>query len=62
MATLREAGYRFMVNQTGREANWIHPADIAQRAPGWHDCTAMTDDEFDLFMAELRAKYPPLAA
>jgi hypothetical protein len=32
------------------------------RAPSWHDCTDMDDTEFDLFMAELRVKFPPLAA
>jgi hypothetical protein len=62
MNTLKDNGCRFMVSPNGRDANWIHPAEITQRAPGWHDCTDMDDTEFDLFMADLRAKFPPLAA
>ena len=62
MSNTNTNGCRFMVSPNGRDANWIHPAEIAQRAPDWHDCTDMGDVEFDLFMAELRAKFPPLAA
>jgi hypothetical protein len=62
MSNLKNAGYRFMVSPNGREANWIHPMEVAARAPGWHDCTDMGDAEFEIFMGELRAKFPLLAA
>lgn len=56
------ATQRFMVSPDGKHADWIHPAEVATRAPGWHDCTDMNDDEFNHFMAERRAMHPPLAA
>jgi hypothetical protein len=62
MSTHKNDGYRFMVSPNGREAHWIHPLEVAVRAPGWHDCTDMDDAEFDVFMGELRSKFPPLAA
>lgn len=62
MNTLKNDGYRFMVSPSGRDANWIHPLEVAARAPGWHDCTDMDDAEFELFMGELRAKFPLMAA
>jgi hypothetical protein len=62
MSTLKSNGYRFMVSPTGREAAWIHPAEVAVRVPDWTDCTDMGDVEFDLFMAERRAAFPPIAA
>lgn len=62
MNTPKDNGLRFMVSPNGKEAHWIHPLEVATRAPGWHDCTDMDDVEFDAFMAELRAKFPPIAA
>jgi hypothetical protein len=62
MNTLKSNGYRFMVSPTGREADWIHPAEVAVRVPDWTDCTDMDDVEFELFIAERRAKFPALAA
>lgn len=62
MTSPKDNGSRFMVSPTGREGDWIHPAEIAQRTPGWHDCTDMDDVEFDLFMRDLYAKFPPIAA
>jgi hypothetical protein len=62
MSTLKSNGYRFMVSPTGREADWIHPAEISVRVPDWTDCTDMDDVEFDLFMRDLYAKFPPIAA
>jgi hypothetical protein len=62
MSTTNPNGCRFMVSPDGRSADWTHPAEIAGRTPGWTDCTEMDDAEFNAFMAELRAKFPPLAA
>ena len=52
MSTLKSQGYRFMVSQDRKNANWFHPLEVAARAPGWIDCTDMDDAEFDLFMAD----------
>lgn len=57
----KENGARFMVSPNGREAGWIHPLEVATRAPGWHDCTDMQDVEFDLFMSDLYKQFPPTA-
>jgi hypothetical protein len=62
MSNLKNDGYRFMVSLDGQVGNWIHPLEVATQAPGWHDCTDMDDVAFDLFIADLRAKFPPLAA
>lgn len=58
MHTLKQAGYRFMVSPDGRDADWIHPAEVATRAPGWTDCTDMGDVEFELTMRERLADSP----
>ena len=60
MSTLRNDGYRFMVSPDGRDADWINPLELAARAPGWHDCTEMNDAEFDHFVRDLYAKFPPV--
>lgn len=54
-------GSRFMVSPDGQKADWIHPAEIATRSPGWTDCTDMCDVEFDLFMEERRGPMPLVA-
>lgn len=50
MATLKEKGYRFMVRPDLAGADWIHPVELAIRAPDWFDCTDMDDAAFDAFM------------
>jgi hypothetical protein len=52
VSTLKSQGYRFMVSQDRKNANWFHPLEVAARAPGWIDCTDMDDVEFDLFMTD----------
>jgi hypothetical protein len=47
---LRQQGNRFMVSPDQKQAEWIHPAELADRAAGWTDCTDMSDAEFDAFM------------
>jgi hypothetical protein len=54
-------GLRFMLSPDGRQADWIHPAEVATRCPGWSDCTDMGDAEFEHFLVERRSKYPPVA-
>jgi hypothetical protein len=58
---LKTAGSRFMVSPDGQHADWVHPAEVDARAPGWTDCTDMCDVEFDLLMEE-RRRPMPLAA
>ena len=49
--SLREQGFRFMVSPDRKQANWVHPVDVAINCPDWIDCTEMSDDEFDAFMS-----------
>ena len=60
MCNLKQAGHRFMVSPDGQQADWIHPAEIDTRAPGWTDCTDMDDMEFELLMRERLADNPLL--
>ena len=41
---------RFMVSPCGFLADHFHVAEIAAQAPGWTDCTHMSDDEIGALM------------
>ncbi|HAV37430.1 MAG TPA: hypothetical protein DCX52_13940 [Massilia sp.] len=56
------ADQRFMVSPDGRDADWMHPTEIATRAPGWTDCTDMDDVAFDIFMRERLEANPLICA
>ena len=58
MQHLKQADHRFMVSPDGQQADWIHPAEVATRAPGWTDCTDMDDMAFELLMRERLAANP----
>lgn len=59
---LREQGYRYLVGQGPSQYGWYQPAEIALNAArfaGYTDCTDMSDEQFDAFMA---AQVLPAAA
>lgn len=41
---------RFMVSPCGFLADHFHVSEIAAQAPGWTDCTHMSDDEISALM------------
>lgn len=46
---------RFLVSPDGQQAVCRHQLDIPLCGPhGWHDCTDMTDAEFDAFVTALQ--------
>jgi len=51
--TLKEEGYRYVRRANGRY-DWVHPAELRDDD---HDCTDMSDDEFEAFV--LRFPPPP---
>lgn len=58
MTSLEPRNQRFMMSPDGMHADWIHPAEVATRAPGWIDCTDMSDDDFQRFVTERQATRP----
>lgn len=47
MSNLQEQGFRFV--RRGSEFKWVHPLEVMR---GDVDCSDMSDDEFDAFMAD----------
>lgn len=41
---------RFMVSPCGYKSDWFDVSEIADEAPGWTDCTEMSDIETDQLM------------
>jgi hypothetical protein len=47
---------RFMVSPCGSMSDWFDRAEIADEAPGWTDCTEMSDAEIgSLMVRRMRA-------
>ncbi len=61
MQPLKKSDQRFMVSPDGRDAEWVHQAEVNKRFPGWTDCTDTTDDEFDALMHARLAANPLFA-
>jgi hypothetical protein len=54
--TLKHDGYHFLVSPDRAKSAWVHPLDKAlPKYAGWTDCTDMSEDEFDRFIAEDQA-------
>lgn len=46
---------RFLVSPDGSQGVSIHPLDKPLKEhEGWHDCTDLTDQEFDEFVTSLQ--------
>lgn len=58
MQTRATQDQRFMMSPDGMQADWIHPLEIATRAPGWIDCTDLDDEEFQRLITERQAARP----
>jgi len=56
-ATPQATGQRFMVSPCGNFGQHVSPADLVNY-PGWTDCTDMSDEAFQCFVAERQAVRP----